>query len=231
MVAWAVLAGLLLGGMGLGAWRLIWREPLPEPVALGHAIPPRDTQADPNLIDLTDHYNVELGETWQDVWGQQNHLGELPVGISQFAGTSFDVRGLIQVEEGSARYPSGVEGIAVGRVCRRLHFLHAATNAGLIGNGTEIGRYLVHYTDGEQVEIPIILGQDLLDWWNHPEDQNSPVVVAWRGENPKSRREGKRIYLFKRTWSNPRPETAVATIDLSASRPGPSPFLVALTVE
>jgi serine/threonine protein kinase len=194
-------------------------------------IPPRDPQAGRNLIDLTAHYNAALGENWHEAMQLENHLGEVPSGVQTLAGTQFDVRGLIQVEQKCRRHPPKIEGIQIGQRCQRLHFVHAAINAALIEDGAEIGRYVVHYVDGERQDIPIVLGQDVLDWWKQPKATDQRLVVAWEGDNPKSRRQGKKIRLFKSTWENPSPQAEVRTIDFEATRPGPSPFLIALTAE
>jgi len=74
-------------------------------------------------------------------------------------------------------------------------------------------------------------GTILLDWFEQPRERAEPPVIAWIGENPKSRRWGKKIRLFKSTWENPLPEVAIETVDFLALKSGPSPFLVALTAE
>ena len=204
----------------------------PDPAAHAKAplmIPARDSEAGRNLIDLTPHYNAALGDNWHDPWEADNHLGELPVGLRTLAGTRFDIRGLIQVQQESDKFPPEVDGIAVGQRCARLHFLHAAINAALVGDGTKIGRYVVCYTGGQQREVSITLGVDLADWFTT--ETNRPFVIAWTGENPKSRRASQKIHLFKSTWPNPLPEEEIRTLDFEAIRPGPCPFLVALTAE
>ena len=204
----------------------------PDPAAHAKArwiIPARDSEAGRNLIDLTPHYNAALGDNWHDLWEVDNHLGELPVGLRTLAGTRFDIRGLIQVQQESDKFPPAVEGIAVGQRCARLHFLHAAINAALIEEGTQIGRYVAHYAGGQRREFSITLGVDVADWYTR--QTNRPFVIAWTGENPKSRRAGQKIHLFKTSWPNPLPEEEIRTVDFEAIRPGPCPFLVALTVE
>jgi serine/threonine protein kinase len=255
----AVIAGLvtvvlLLGLGGILVWRM--SPPSPPPVAVDRpltvesnptvveslppveaviagllrTIPPRDPQAGRNLVDLSVHYNAALGENWNDPFSRENHLGELPTGVQVMAGTPFDVRGVVQVEQGDKRHPPLIEGIVVGQVCRRLHFLHAASNAALVEDGAEIGRYVVHLANGEQQPIPIVLGRDVMDWWKRPREGQS-LVIAWEGDNPKSRRQGKKIRLFKSTWENPSPAVEVRTVDFEATRRGPCPFLIALTAE
>jgi serine/threonine protein kinase len=255
LIAGFLTVTLLLGMIGLGAF--FWpgiRGPQPSsvpppveqnpPVAESpppmeqtprprpHAIPPRTPEAGRNLIDLGDHYNAALDVNWNDPFSKDNHLGELPFGVQTLAGTSFEVRGLVQVEQGSRKFPDRIEGIVVGQKCHRLHFLHAAGNAALIQDGTEIGCYVVHLANGDQHRIPIVLGQDVLDWWKQPRPGLS-LVVAWEGDNPKSRQraDGRKIRLFKSTWENPSPEVEVRTLDFLSARPGPAPFLVALTAE
>ena len=60
-------------------------------------------------------------------------MGTLAHGIQTLDGVEFDVRGLIQVgsvSRAGKQYPKQVSNIAVGLVCQRLLFLHAAINAG-----------------------------------------------------------------------------------------------------
>jgi len=118
----------------------------------------------------------------------------------------------------------------VGRVCHRLHFLHAARNAALIEDGLEIGRYIVHVTSGERREIPLVLGQKLVDWHIQPRSREV-FITAWADENPKSRGLRKQIRLFKTTWENPWPTVEVKAVDFVATCVGPCPFLVAMTAE
>ena len=193
-------------------------------------IPAREPQAAQNLIDLTPHYNAALSVNWMDPRDPQDTLEELPMGVQRLAGTEFDVRGLIQVEQACRVHPPQVGGIAIGHVCRELHFLHAARNAALIGDGLEIGRYVVHFANGEHREVPLVLGRDLVDWETQPRSAEA-YVTAWTGQNPKSRRLGRTIRLFKSTWQNPLPEISIESVDFLALRPGPGPFLVALTVK
>jgi len=191
--------------------------------------PPRAPGAKPNEIDLSAHYNFPLDRNWSDVRG--NDLAELPTGLQTFAGTEFDVRGLIQVARRSEVHPPSVTGIPVGQPCARLHFLHSAIGADHTRNGTVIGRYVVNYANGEQREIPLVVGVALADWWESPGGDSPQVVIAWEGQNGKSRPKGKSIRLYKYAWENPLPSLVITNIDFHAQTAGPSPFLVALTIE
>jgi len=193
----------------------------------------RDPQARPELIDLSQFYNVSLTETWHNA-GQGSDFSELPSGIQTFAGTQFDVRGLIQVGYLTLldeKYPTEVTDIPIGQTCQRLHFLHAAIRGAHIPDGVRIGSYVMHYANGQRAEFPIVLGQSLLDWVTHPDESKPPPTVAWSGLNAHSRRLGRAIRLFKSTWENPTPSETIRSIDFISLTFAPAPFLVAVTAE
>ena len=204
--------------------------------------PSRDPGTRPELIDLTLYFNASLVASWHGGGGTGNHLAELPRGVHAFAGTDFDVRGLIQVTGGAQEYAGPVftkqvNGIRVGRKLTRLQFLHAV-QGGRPKDGTRVGHYLIHFANGRGEELPIIYGRDARDWWEDPDspvgvsDAVSDAVIAWKGSNPAAIAGGRRgIRLFKRTWTNPSPEVEVASIDFVAEHNEVHPFLVALTAE
>ena len=199
--------------------------------------PPRDPATPPELIDLSHFYNASLTIPWHP-GPAGNHLGELPRGIQSFAGTRFDVRGLVQVVGSPQanprfRYPKEVRGMPISRMLSRLQFLHAI-QGGQPPDGTRVGHYDVHFANGRREEIPISYGRDARDWWKQPDDPvgATGAVLAWQGSNPGNRKEGRQgIRLFKRTWENPAPEVEVTTVDFVAEHAAAFPFLVALTTE
>jgi hypothetical protein len=100
-------------------------------------IPPRSADASPNLVDLSSYYTASLDDDWMVSAG--SNLQPLPKGIQTFAGTTFDVRGLIQLSgitllqaagidpaTPHPYYPDAVNGIAVRSTAQRVHFLHSA---------------------------------------------------------------------------------------------------------
>jgi WD40 repeat protein len=200
---------------------------------LAREIPPRSAEADARLIDLSDFYNAALTESWHDGEGR-NDLSDLTPGLRKLAGVMFDVRGLIQVGGASrdgAAYAKAVRGIRVSQACSRLHFLHAAIFANEVGAGVDLGSYRVHYSDGHKVDIPIVLGKDVLDWFSKSGEDLSGVVVAWTGQNEDSRRANQQIRLFKTTWVNPFPLVPISGIDFLCGQWSATPFLVAITAE
>jgi WD40 repeat protein/tRNA A-37 threonylcarbamoyl transferase component Bud32 len=194
------------------------------------AIPPRDPQTASNLIDLSRHYNAGFLRNWHHLGPGEaaNNLAGLPTGVQTFTGTSFDVRGLIQLgAQIGIEFPREVRGIVLAQRCRRLHFLHSAVHAVQVPDGAELGRYVIHYAGGGQALVPIVVGANVADWWEPPGGTPPPLVVAWRGTNS----AGHRVRLFKTTWDNPQPAEVVQCVDFVGERDRSAPFLVALTAE
>jgi hypothetical protein len=198
-------------------------------------IAPRDPTTTANAIDLTDYYNAPLTESWHSPKEAHNDLSELPRGPQNFGGILFDVRGLIQIGTGAANglaYPNHIYDIPVGYRCKRLHFLQATVFSASARPGDEMGSYVFHYADGRQVELPILTGKDIGDWWSLPDEQGMNAVVAWTGANPSARKNGSSIRLFHASWDNPHPEVAIRRLDFISDKPTPgAPFLVAITAE
>ena len=203
---------------------------------LGGTIPARDPQASPSLIDLSPYYTAPLDNDWLVSAGV--NLKALPKGVQTLAGTSFDVRGIVQLassellslsvlsdQEKARQYPRAVKGIKVKLEAQRIHFLHAS--AWGAGHGERIGEYVVRYADGQEQSIPLVYGRTHLDWWvKSPSDRPEGAEIAWHGSHSKSQ-----VSLFKFTWTNPSPEKAIATIDFVSAMGKAAPFLIAVTCE
>ena len=152
----------------------------------------------------------------------------------------FDVRGIIQLYGGKSERaygktrPDRVAGIVVDRKCHSLHFLHGACSAQFT-SGVRIGAYLIQYADGEIIEIPLVEGKDVADWWTKRGESGevSHAAIAWIGMNEAILRAAKygALHLYRLTWKNPRPAVKVSSIDFVLSRTLAGPFLIALTAE
>jgi WD40 repeat protein len=202
-------------------------------------IPPRDPQACPEQVDLSDFYNAGL---LQDVLHHKGHnLATLSNGLQVFGGVRFDVRGLIRLAGASLPtnlsttgpwdddhgYPERVEGIPINRKTRGISFLQACVGRPA-PEGTKIGSYVVHFVDHGQMEIPIIYGQNTAHWC-----ADAPKAgMVWTASGPVPDLGISTKHLFKQTWINPSPDILIGTIDfISAMNPTTAPFLVAITVD
>ena len=196
--------------------------------------PLRDRQATPDLIDLSAYYNTALTESWHS--NARSDLAMLPIGVHNFAGVDYDVRGMVQVagkERAAERIPMRIDGIKIQRKCTRLHFLHSAGFGSVTDGGQQVGTYIVHFAGNRmQVEIPIIYGRDVRNWHNMADEPRSTAgSQAGRGGNGISADSQNLLRLFTATWVNVVPGEEIESIDFVSSRGKVAPFLIAITAE
>jgi serine/threonine protein kinase/tetratricopeptide (TPR) repeat protein len=194
----------------------------------------RDPGAGAQLVDLSAFYNAGFKGNWHGPTGTGHDLAGLPTGIQVFAGTRFDVRGLIHLSGGKYEtncYPNEMTSIPVGAKGGRIRFLQGMCWEG-DKVGTPIARYVLHYGDGTVVERPLVAGRDVINWWTAKSaiGEGNPVV-GWSGKIGESYAEYKSIQLYLVTWDNPRPDKIIASLDFVSNRQSAAPFLVAVTVE
>jgi hypothetical protein len=194
-------------------------------------IPPRLEQTPQECIDLTEYYNAALVQTWHPGM-PNNSLDMLPPGLLQLADVTYDVRGIIQLSglelrRAGGKYPQQINGISVGKTCRRLHFLHAA--GWHSPEGTRLGNYVVHYADGQEQVIPIVYGEDVRDWngSNDSLTETTHSTLVWSAIN----NAGLHVRLFATAWMNPMPEREIVSIDYTSAMASSAPFLIAITAE
>lgn len=202
---------------------------------LPQLIPKRDPGARPELVDLTPYFNSPLTENWHSTLAG-NDLAPMPHGIQTFAGTEFDVRGMVQASGIAADYlknlfPDEVKNIAIRRKCRRIHFLHGTRWP--VADGTFVGSYLIHFANGDRRIVPMIYGFDIRDWWPQEGEPKMPhgMIVAWEGMNNASRASNRAVRVYKSTWQNPLPEIEIERIDLISAMTESAPFLISITTE
>jgi len=201
-----------------------------------HPIPMRNPAAAPSQIDLSALYNCALNENWLPTTGLENldqNLASFPAGLRTLGGVRFDARGVIQLgwsAPGQSQFPTQVR-IPIGHPFHRLHVLHAVARSG--ENGALIGRYRLHYADGQELDLDIRYNRDLSDWWDDGSQgcYSQFSEVAWRGPRSGTAPASESVRLFRTTCANPRPEAMVAHIDYISSLTQSAPFLLAVTVD
>jgi WD40 repeat protein len=194
--------------------------------------PRRNPGTEANQIDLSAFYNVDLHTS------EGADFGDMVAGNHTLGGVRFDIRGAVYVsgriaKDGGSSLPEIITGIKVGKKCQRLHFLQGT--GWDAPRGATVGKYILHYADGQQSELPIVFGQDTEAWWRQgpplASEQPGAAIPVWSGSNRKTEKDGCSLFLYKSTRENPRPDSELASIDLVSSMSPGAPFLVALTVE
>ena len=192
-------------------------------------IPPRDSDAPGELLDLSPWYDAGLDGSWH-VPGENSGLAELPHGIHEIDGTQFDLRGVVQLSGREALkfvYPESRSGLGVHRKLGQLHVLHATGWTESPGTGIAVIR--LHFADGQSREFPIRYGEEVLDWvtWAPKVGAMSNGRQAWEGPAG----PGFNVRLFQSTWENPFPDVEISSIDYESTGSTCAPFLIAITAE
>ena len=160
-----------------------------------------------------------------------NTLNSLPRGTQKFANARFKISDHALVL-GSRYTTKEITGIPVQKTCNRLHFLHAMQQGTGMKDGEKIGKYVVYYSDGKTIEIPIVYGEDVRDWWDADGSKKvSRGKVGWRGNNRSAESAGHTLRLYVSSWENKRPKQRVDKIDFIQIHSTASPFCVAITAE
>lgn len=190
------------------------------------------------LVDLRRHANMALADEvegdrkggWTDQGPQDLH--ELPSGRLVGARAVFEIadpaanngRAIITLRGAQRPYfPEAARGIEVGRKAKALHFLHGSAWSGPDGNRN--ATYVVHYADASTVEIPVVVGVSIADWFQPPVDLPG-AECAWRGRSI----AGTPCAIYEMTWRNPRPDEVVESVDFVSSGSG-VPVLLAISGE
>jgi hypothetical protein len=201
------------------------------PLAVAAPVPKFDVK---DQIPLKAHINVKMDENLHSEAYPNNNLKSLKAGVQKLGEQTFVIdEGVLQLGSASVeKKPEKIEGIKVGRTAAKLHFLHGAGYS--TENGTVVGKYVIRYADKTSVDVEIVYGKDLVDWWAYPgKDAPTNSKIAWEGENEASKGFEAKIRLYTMTWVNPKPEKEIAAIDFVATKPDGqcAPFLAAITAE
>ncbi len=187
-----------------------------------------------NCVDLSQHYNALLTESWIPGGREDKSLSTLPVGLQVFGGVTFDVRALIQLagralETRTQRYPRSVQGIKIDRKLGRLSFFQGC--AWPVPDGTRIAQFTVHYSNQATGVIPVIYGAPVRNWWPSSGDMSGTNDAAWVGGNAASRAQKSPIRLYVVHWTNSLPDVPIKTLDYQSEVTDSAPFLIGISTD
>lgn len=194
-------------------------------------------------IDLKGQFNHKLGDM-ADNDGEGNDL-PLPAGEQTIDDITMEI-GERVVLLGCKLFPDKpdrIEGIKVDRSVAKLHILHATAFGGAgnlpgspyyVEDGTFVGEYRINYNDNSSENIALEYGKDVRDWWfAETEKETSHAKVVWKGDNNLARQYSCRLRLYLTSWTNPKPEQKIVSIDYISRKDETvaAPFCVAITAE
>lgn len=188
-------------------------------------------------LDLREHCNRGFADSvagdgkggWTDQ-GRDNSLGGVPWGTLEFLGVPCELirfdqndnRTCIMLHSKSVRseLPVSVENIPVNAKVRSLVFFHTAA---WFQNGREAMRYRIRYASGRTLELPVVCGENIGDWWMGSANYAVNHLVAWKN------RENRGFYGWR--WVNPAPEDEIRSFDIVGNDGEIIPAVLAVSAE
>jgi hypothetical protein len=145
----------------------------------------------------------------------------VPFAISQKAA---DGRNVLTLEGGARSNGSKDAGpIDAGdHRLRGLFFAHATDGS---QDGAAIAEYVVHYEDGRNITLPIIVGRNIGNWWLEGTDGEDARTVGCKVDDPAYPYRFVRIWY----WENTRPRSNVESISVRSHGGGPAMMTLAIT--
>ena len=100
-----------------------------------------------------------------------------------------------------------ITGINVDNKLNEICFLHATD---VSTSGTQVLKYIIHYSDDTTQEIPIKVSQEIGSWTEAPTLDSDDCEVAWR-----SNKRGKEFTTaYRLRWTNPKPTVKIKSLDI-----------------
>ncbi len=208
-----------------------FRRPYLQQKLLSYPLPQSD-EAPYQMLQLTNHYNVNLFEEYTWHGRADEMLARLPQVLAKESEMiiPFDVKGLIQLAgsqiqqaaDGSV-YPHETMEIACTRTVKRVHLLLGLLN-GTASTGTPILHLIVKYQDGSRSSVELNYGEHMVDWkssW-----VPNPNRALFVNTEP-----GKAVQLTHVICENPHPDKALQSIGFRTAGATGAPFILGITVD
>ena len=178
----------------------------------------------PNELFNTYRNNLKRPRFFQD--GRYgSDFQPLPAGLQAIDGVIWhieqdDLPSVITLAGAHTEAQDGnVTGIPVNRKANKIAFLHTCwfnnTTRKTINRGepVELAAYVIHYTNGTQVQIPILAGQNI-GYWNNSGENLPDAQLAYALPVISRGNFAGFSALYNFEWTNPSPEKEIASIDL-----------------
>lgn len=180
-------------------------------------------------IDLSNLYNVPLTNKSAAVWvgkSPEADLSSAPAASVRLANDLFRLARrdadnsalrLSSAIDTDTTYPASVN-IAIGQKAESLLFLHTCAWADTTDR--LVGKYVVHYQNGDTAEIPLIYRSNISAWTDCL--PCSSARIAWKDAD-------RQICLREMEWKNPKPDLAIESIDFQSAATNAGPVLFGIS--
>ncbi|MGL4608445.1 MAG: glycoside hydrolase family 20 zincin-like fold domain-containing protein [Trueperaceae bacterium] len=174
-------------------------------------------------IDLSSVGNVDLSQGFVGLSDEYGFEGILET--QRFSRTLFSINKAIALRGTHRRtkeYPISVD-IPINKTAGSLAFLH--TTLWSTSTGTDLGSYIVHYTDGTTEQITLFYGANI-STWTDTKVSSINLLQGWSGKTM----NGLPVAINTFFWTNPKPTVNIEKIEFVSKQGLASPVLLGLTV-
>ena len=102
-------------------------------------------------------------------------------------------------------------------------------------NGTEIGKYIIHFENGTTESIPLIYGHNVGNIVMHPQipltETESAALVEINSSPTNSKGNAKTQPIYHFEWMNPNPDRRITHLEFQSARKTAAPILLGITAE
>ncbi len=184
------------------------------------------TPLDYAAVDISKQCNAFRSERgW---FGDANFtFAAMPSGMGKYAGVPFMIYDFPTSPVPNCVIVGGdtaVQGVPVQRKADALFFLHTAKvdrrrNRDEIRDGRafEVAKYVIHYADGQSVDVPVMAELDVDDYRR---ETVSPIPGATLGWVRKYDGSADSAVAYVKQWMNPRPEVEIKSVDVVGGKDG-----------
>lgn len=172
------------------------------------------------------------GKGWMDE-GPFNDLRNVKPGKHTWLGVPFFISGKTVHDKNvltmkGRTFPGGPQAAGPIAVDKRLRGLFFVAAANWTDPGATMGEYIIHYTDGKEVKLPIVVGENIDNWWYDHSSTEDSRTVAFKAADPL---DPSYPYRFLRVWywENTRPDSTIQSIDVRSLSNNMTFTVVAIT--
>lgn len=189
------------------------------------------------FVDLQRAINYPVDSTGMVFDDPLGYLATVPLGVQQYLGTPFDIRGVVAMSmtSGPGLPQVGPHSSPVPAPVPHFTTLHVLLTGCCLLQGRPRAPYaqvVIGYADGSTARVPILYHQHLWEPWGDPGDA-IPARVAWVEPPPRAMVNFESPYrIYSARLANPHPQRAVSTLAFEATdKPWSGPLILAVTVE
>ncbi len=139
---------------------------------------------------------------------------------------------MLRTREQDANRPKSVD-VAIPNVRGNfIVFIQHAVGGSQTREGEPLALYTVHYADGTTVDVPMLKGTHLRDWWCRQwwDNSGSDAWPVYMGRNVYTMKWHCLIGLWATQWKNTRPEVPISGITFTSLDQG-APVIWAVTLD